>query len=442
MLFTLDMLMEMLNIKLEDTVYAADEPGVRQYVISSGNFYEAAGGCAECEIYKSSVNQSFLDGETAWYAPDYYMQRLAEINDKLKLLKNDKEDKAHIHADEIRVLRKEKKRIAGFLENKDVPKKQMIQFKNSLYAVSFGALCRYIPEFAPVNFRDAFYMPWFVAGMTELKKVLLNKRPLAISGGPCLFGVHEMLIKFTLDDGCEYIYDFSSGRHFMEDDKAVRLDERIGEFGSRVRDIVFVRRKTGVTTQEYDSIHCLFECADALHAKLTIPLPDMSYIKYMENILSFVPETIRNNALDKFRQEAFAISDMYLMLIEKMKHMYPCVHVAVIHERDEKLCSLFYEKRKKYLTETTVRRLTDNRIRRNSIQDYITMPALPYYLWEITDIIQMDSLDEADSYRKCAKIHKNRIKLYGMLYPERISKDGVHTIFFAPLEYKEYISGR
>ena len=76
---------------------------------------------------------------------------------------------------------------------------------------------------------------------------------------------------------------------------------------------------------------------------------------------------------------------------------------------------------------------------KRQIQDYITMPALPYYLWGITDIIQIDSLDETDSYRKCAKLHKGVLKLYGMLYPERLSGDGENTIFYAPMEYKEYL---
>ena len=120
--------------------------------------------------------------------------------------------------------------------------------------------------------------------------------------------------------------------------------------------------------------------------------------------------------------------------------MYPEIEVAVVHARDEKLCRLYYEKRAGYLTPSTIRRLTDIPGKSDAIQDYITMPALPFYIWGITDILQMDSLDETDSYRKCAKIHKNTINLCAILYPERISKDGENTIFYAPLEYKEYLA--
>ena len=41
-----------------------------------------------------------------------------------------------------------------------------------------------------------------------------------------------------------------------------------------------------------------FECAKALGAKLAIPLPDMSYIKYLTNIIEPLPEKVRREALE------------------------------------------------------------------------------------------------------------------------------------------------
>ena len=70
------------------------------------------------------------------------------------------------------------------------------------------------------------------------------------------------------------------------------------------------------------------------------------------------------------------------------------------------------------------------------------MPALPYYIYGIKNIVQVDSIDETDSYRKCRLAHKNVMELSGILYPERISRDGENAIFFTTPAYKEYRQGR
>lgn len=442
MLFTINALLLRAGISVEDTVYEKDAPGVRGYIISSGDFYELAAGSGECKIYGRNEDISWQgSGDMNWEELAYYSQRLSELKSQLKAMKNDEEDITHAHADEIKALRKEKKRISSMLEavKQKEKEKLLIKFKNSLYATSFAAICRYIPKLGAASFRDSQKMPLFTAGIPELKAAVEQGRPLGICGGPCLFGVNEVLVEAVLDDGTVLHYDFSSGRHFIEGSSAGDLCGDMEALGKRVVSIDFINRKMGVTTQEYDSIHILFECAKALGAKLAIPLPDMSYIKYLTNIIEPLPEKVRREALEKFRREAFAIGDMYLELIEKLKYMYPAVETAVIHERDTGMCRIFYEKRAPFLTETTIRRLTGIQGKNDAIQDYITMPALPYYLWGITDIIQIDSLDETDSYRKCAKLHKGVLKLYGMLYPERLSGDGENTIFYAPMEYKEYL---
>lgn len=441
MLFTLDQLIMRENVQPEDTVYVQDSPQVRKYTISAGDFFEIEKENKSGSVFQNKGDAS-ASGGMSWDALEYYEDRLAKIKSQLKALKNDQEDLTHAHADEIKSLRQEKKRISNLIAEgrSREDEKYVIKFKNCLYAASFTAICRFIPEMKNVTFRDVYQIPWFIANLEAIREAVDHRRPVGISGGPCLFGVNEVIVTVTLKDGQKLYYDFSSGRHFAENGEAPGFAEDMLALGQEVSDISYTNRKAGVTTQEYDSIHCLFECAKALNAKLAIPLPDMSYMKYLKNIIGDLPEKVQDKALEDFKKIAFKISDMYLELIEKMKYMYPQVEVAVVHARDEALCRTYYEKRGPYLTETTIRRLTGIRGKNDAIQDYITMPALPYYLWGIRDIIQMDSLDETDSYRKCAKIHKKDIRLAAMMYPERISGDGENTIFYAPLEYKEYLA--
>lgn len=456
MLYTIRQILEKNHVNEADSVYARDSEAVKDFAISAGDFFEMAADPEALTVYGcgAAAKRQTLEEQTAL--------RLEQIRRRLKALKNDEEDLTHAHADEIRQLRMEKKRlmdggaavpldsgasrggmpIDGGTFGSDLANsapRAMIVFKNCLYAMSFRALQRFIPPLSQVCFRASDQMPLFTKNMAALKMAVDTGRPLGISGGPCLFGVNEVLVNVMLWDGSLLTYDFSSGRHFMATGDARDLTLDMIEFGDRVKGISFINQKQSVTTQEYDSIHCLFEIARALGAKLAIPLPDMSYIKFWTNILEPLPGKIAEDAIAAFKAVAFKISDMYLEVIRLMQLEYPQVEAMVVHERSTELCRIFYEEREKYLTPALIRRLTAVRGKTEAVLDYITMPALPYYLWGIRDVIQMDSLDETDSYRKCCKIHKGILNLYAMMYPERLSGDRAHTIFYAPLAYKEYL---
>lgn len=49
MLFTINALLLRAGISVEDTVYEKDAPGVRGYIISSGDFYELAAGSGKAK---------------------------------------------------------------------------------------------------------------------------------------------------------------------------------------------------------------------------------------------------------------------------------------------------------------------------------------------------------------------------------------------------------
>ena len=441
MLYTIKNILKDKGIAVEDTVYAADISDVLQFEISAGDFFEVCRDKTEYKVYegffeeeKQETDQSTVDCEA----------RLAWIKNRLKELKTEEENVTHAHADEIKQLRLEKKQLSQALGIGDNTRNQkmLVKYKNCLYAASFNSIKRVIPKLKNVNFRCMNEMPIFVKNLSGLKEAIDSGREVAITGGPCLFGVHEVLVNVTYKDNGFRTYDFSSGRRALEDGSRQNLAEDLMTYEDDVLDINFVNRKVSATTQEYDSIHYLFEVAHALRLKLTIPLPDMSYIKFFKNIAESVRPEIAEKAIQKFSKIAYEISDLYLAVIDEMHERYPDVVFAVIHGRDEKMLKRYYEGRQPFLTPTMVKNLTTVQGKTDSVLDYITMPALPYYIWGIKDIIQMDCLDEADSYRKCVKMHKGALNIYAMLYPERISGDSENTIFYAPLKYKEYLSAR
>lgn len=444
MLVNLDQILERGKVDLHDTVYSKDEPYVRQFMMSAGDFFEIVCDRTEYKAYESLFNQK-RDGELSIPEDelDQYRKSLSKIKQRLKELKTEEEDLTHAHADEIKKLRQERRRLNTLLGSQTQQnEKLMIKFKNCLIASSFQTVKRCIPQLNSVHFRNVEQIPLFVKNLPTLAEACRNGREVAITGGPCLFGVNEVLVNVYYRSYGMYTYDFSTGRYFAQVDNQRDLAEDLALYSNDVEKIEFVNQKQNATSQEYDSIHCLFEYARALKSKLTIPLPDMSYIKFLKNIVEPLRKEVADDAVEKFRLEAYKISDIYLAVIDEMKARYPEVVYAVIHERDPEMMRLYYENRKPFLTPSIVKKLTAVRGKTDAVLDYITMPALPYYIWGIQDIIQMDCLDETDSYRKAIKIHKGKVRIYAMLYPERISGDGENTIFYAPIQYKEYLTGQ
>jgi hypothetical protein len=119
------------------------------------------------------------------------------------------------------------------------------------------------------------------------------------------------------------------------------------------------------------------------------------------------------------------------------------VEYRVLHARDRELCRLFYEKRSPYIQNSSyIQKITNVSGKKDAVVDYITMLALPYYVYGTRYVVQLDSVDETDSGRKCNKIHKQDMNLTQILYPEYLSRDGQNTIYNAPIEYKNYLELR
>ena len=292
------------------------------------------------------------------------------------------------------------------------------------------------------EFPDKEQTPYFTANLGKLQEALNAGRKVAVEGGPCLFGAHEVDVEILLKNGATCFFDYCTGKRYGESGKYSEesMENFIKIHIEDIDSILFHDKKRGLTHQEYDSILYVFEAAKALHAPAVIPLPDMSYIKYLSAVLKDFAEEKREQILKDFRKVSWRISDLYIDLIYSLEEHYPDVTCVILHERDVELCRRFFEERTPYIERNKIlRTITAMEQRLESVKDYISMPALPFYLLGIRDILDIDSVDETDSFRKCGNAHKGTINLSCILYPEKLSADGKNTVYHAKQEFKDYL---
>lgn len=318
----------------------------------------------------------------------------------------------------------------------------ILKYKNSVEIIDFPMLVKELPCLRSVDYIKKNDFPYFTAGLSEIAKKVQDGEPVAVIGGPCLFGTDEVAVKVATKNGKRLIFDYNTGKSYLEDgaeEETMDFREFALIHGGEIKEIHFENKKTGLTPQEWAFIKYPFEVAKALQAPLVIPIPDFSYMKYLDAILKNVDKSVRVNAMKEFREQAHKITDLYLDLIEQMKNLNKGIRCEVVHDRNQKLCQHYYQSRSPYIERNKVlRSLTGIPEKLESIKDYVSMPALPYYLFGINNVIEVDSMDETDSFRKCRKAHKGKLNLSCILFPELLSTDAVHTIFNAPRSRKEY----
>lgn len=318
----------------------------------------------------------------------------------------------------------------------------ILRYKNCVDVVDFPALADIIPQLAGVKYSIRDNIPYFTSGLSGIAERINRGEKIAVEGGPCLFGTDEVSIEISRKDGRKDYFDYNTGKSYLvQDGQEDNIDfgSFVAEHAAQIQAIHFTNRKKGITPQEFAFIKYPFEIASVLEAPAVIPIPDISYIKYLEAVLADVDEKIRAEALEEFLGVEYEISDLYLDLIEKMRKIYKNVRCEVVHIRDKEICRKYYEARTPYIERNKViRNLTGIPEKLESIKDYVSMPALPYYLFGINNVIEVDSMDETDSYRKCRQAHKGSLNLACILFPELLSTDKIHTIFDAPWDRKEY----
>ena len=294
-----------------------------------------------------------------------------------------------------------------------------LEYKKTLAVNSFDNICHFLPGL------DKIDIPWIRTTPLFTKNIggLAGVGQIAIEGGPCTFGADEVSVIVTMADGRIEEHDYNSLESGWQKD-------------SKIADLDFVCHKRAISSQEREYFECLFAFAHCLKAPLVISIPDMSYFKYFKNIMGFLPGGDYEKAEARFKKAVYQIVDMYLEFIQKFSQRYKPPRLEVLHHRNTALLELFYEKRARFIN--GVRNITADSCKEDSVRDYVTMPAMPFYLWGICDIIEINSTDEADAIRKCIKLHREQARFYPVMIPEKVSRDRKTTVFYAKRELKDY----
>lgn len=326
----------------------------------------------------------------------------------------------------------------------------VLRFKNTANVYSFDQIAAVLPGLRRIDVRHSNSYPFCVANLDLIAKGLgESPESVCVEGGPCLFGEHEVTGNVTLGSGETYYFDYSCGKRYTDaasnsytkdlDESESDLASFVCAHASEIGDISFTSYKTGLTRQEYLHAVLPFAFASALDVPLVITLPDMSYRKYLEYTSSLLPEDLAQHALDAFDKVLYEISDLYLELFNRLNDHYKPCRLEVVHNRDTELVRAFEEARRPYIERNKILRyLTANPAKLEPIKDYISMPALPLYLFGSHTILEVNSMDETDSYRKCRSAHKSAAQFGCVLFPEMLSSDGENTLYCAPVPYKEY----
>ena len=424
-IYSTQSLLAALGIKQEDTVYKNSSNDFVRWPFSAADFFEA-------------VSSAPLDAAE--------LEALLQGDDKIQVEKINAEIKGYkdsgntvANQDRIKELRAQKKDLLAKAALKADGAKISLVYKTFVEINDCKRVEEKLPQFKNVKWPYKEQMPYFAAGLEDFAAAVARGEPTAITGGPCFFGDHEVDMIWTLKDGSKKVYDFTTRRRNAGD--RVSLEAEFTKQNARdVVDVSFESHKTLLTTEEYDSILYLFELAQATGSALTLPIVDASYQKYLDSMLEPLHIELRVRARKQFRNVAMPIIKMYRELFEVMKQKYPGVKCEIMTGEDRELLSLYYRKRAEYIEKPSTKRIISGiQEKIESVKDYITLPALPFYFWGIKNVLEVDYLGETDSFWKCRKMHKGQMNLSALLYPIKMSADGWRTIFSTELKYKEYV---
>ena len=323
----------------------------------------------------------------------------------------------------------------------------LLRFKKSANLLSFRQIQSELPKLEKIVFRHKDFFPYYGENLDKIQQSL-DEAPdsVCVEGGPCLFGEHEIMVMVTLRSGVSCAFDYSTGKRYAKQEDSEYADAKEADLAAfllqhakEVTDVRFENRKTGLTYQEYMHVFLPFASADSLGVSLVMTLPDFSYRKYLEASVAPLEPEMAQRLLAEFDVILYGISDMYLSLIMRLQNRFQIPNLTLVHRRNEEILRQYEEMRRHYIERNKVlRHLTNNPAKFESIKDYISRPALPFYLHGARTILEVNSMDETDSFRKCQKAHKSVLTMGCILFPELLSADGVNTLYCAPLKYKEY----
>ena len=302
------------------------------------------------------------------------------------------------------------------------------------------------------SFGDLLRHPWFLSDIDwfmDTAERLRNgeSRKLGMEGGYCILGTDEMLFHIFLENGEEHIFDFNTmqdltnkEQEYVSSEIDTALYEYVQTHQTSIRAVTIECEKDRITTDEYQQLYYLFVLAEYFHARLVVTIPDRSYEKTFLQTFGSLPDYILTGLHEQFMGHINRISDICIEWVNKLMSRFPNQETVIFHGRDEEFIELFNKGRVKYLDAYAKKHLTTIRDgRRDALMDYVCMPALPFYRWGTTDVIEVNRLEEYPSIEKCRRIHKGAMHLHSMLFPQEPSGNGRTSCFYARRKYKKYI---
>ena len=455
MLTTIRRILENRGVGLEQTVYGTMRDEILDYPLTVGDFFSCGWGLEKGRSFKQIYEfYCLLQQEEEKNGIPGILSAIEASNQRMvQIKKEEKGQERKTYLEMIKSGRRGMREAAewfgqlAFREacrryGENPSEKNFLEYKNRVMVTDYGNIAAMVPELGKTRYGEMWKFPWLTTNLSELKEAVDAGEAMGAVGGPCIFGIDEVLIEVRTGDGETGLFDCSCGRQCAKDPAlpARTLAGYMQEKGSQVKEMHILNRKRGITRQEFISLLYVFETAFLLKAPVVIPIPDMSYQKYMEADLECLPPGQKEEIMKEFIRTTDQVADMFLEVTDILRAHYPEIPVTVLHRRDESLCRLFYGKREPFVDGSSYMcKLTREDRRKESVVDYITMLALPYYIYGTKHVIQLDSLDETDSGRKCQKIHEGCLQLHSILYPEFLSRDGMNTLYNSSIEYKDYL---
>lgn len=313
-----------------------------------------------------------------------------------------------------------------------------VLYKNTVAVSTFQQVADILPVFNRISCDDKEKFLYYTANLDLISDAVNKKEKIAVEGGPCLFSADEVNVIVQAKNGDIKKYDFVGVTKY-DNTPDISLDKYLLSNRENIAAITFVNHKKALTMQEYLQLRYPVEIAAALNAPLIIPIPDMSYRKYMISTLEPVSNDIKQHALAVLDQVLYDIVQFYLAEINRLQKQFFLSSLTVLHLGTPTLLDVWYRKRERYISSRKfLKNLTGRKNYFEAVKDYVTMPALPLYLFDISNVLQVDSVYETDSYRKCRKRHKHDLNLSCLLISELLSKNGIDVEYNAPRKFKTY----
>jgi hypothetical protein len=462
MLFTIEQLLSRYGVNVADTPYDGwDE--INSRVFDAADFFRIAG----MEKYRMNFAES-RKREIAIKSiesGDVYIalsSRLKAVNARLRELGEYGRQNSLFHsvelsdeetaiADEVRRLRSEKADLAGEMGrlisagSEGLRKGRVLTYKDTTLINSLENMREIMPELRGADAVSLEHVPIFTRAFDELPEKLALGDRFAVVGGPCLLSTGEMAISVIHRDGRSCLFDFNTGNYSGNLVDYDAMGPYIRDNADDIVKILFENKKRSLSVQDYESLRLPMEFARLLDIPVVIPLPDTAYMKYIDAITSCLTPDIHRLAAGDFASEILKVSELFLGAIEELGRRLKPPEFTAFHFGDETAMKVFYDGRKRYYDKIAsaghgLETISNKEDRLESVTDYIFYLALPFYLWGIENIIEVDPLGETDSLRKCARIHGSEISLFGMLYPERLGKSASGAMSMSSVEDKEYLA--